>query len=215
MEMRTIYEVKNSKKEVIRYTTVIQLYDISYENQKRGNIYLACKEDGIWVLLKDNGDIRETLGRENPGINAYFKKYEMIFYCRECRISAIGGKSIDKLMMADTWAYDKSQVNYVDKIVTCTVSHKHIYVYGEIIILVDFGHVIMYRTISNKFEMLYDLEVTNIVIDGESYKKFNIISIEYMTTVEDSTKTKSQKSKLFFNSNGDEMEISFIPKKQE
>lgn len=213
MEKRTIYEVKNSKNETKRYTELIQLKNCGKE--RTGDIYLAHEEKGIWVLLNNNGDIHEKLGRENLGINTYFKKYEIIFYCRERRIVAIGRKNVNELLIVDDISYDNSRVNYIDKKITLLNYEYNIYIYGKIIMLVEYQNIKIYTSISNKWELLYDLNATDIVIDGERYTEFNIISIKYTTKDEDSTKQSFPKKELFFSSNGNEMEISFIPKKRE
>lgn len=213
MEMRTIYEITNSKGVIKRYLWFKQL-KLDSISESKVPIYLACEyKSNRIVTLNDTGDIIHY--DVSGDIDSYAIWGAFIFYFKEQIIENIGileGKAtkVAKSIMT------KSSIINASSIYECKPNDNKIYPFGKCIVIFNKGHLKVYNL---KGKVTLSIEVGKMFIEIKSLYKYGImdevVEISYTTIIDDG----EEEQRILLNQKGDEVVLKvvskLVPKKRE
>lgn len=194
------YEITDSNGKIWRYDGIKRLTKLvhRYDTSKETDYYIATEiEYEKNVIINDSGDV---IWESVPGnIESYIVYGNFIFFVHQDEIKGFGvlfsGEKKIKLFKQEVKTDIASPEN---KIIS-----KGICIYGNVIINVR--PLIIYRGMEEVF--CEEEEISNVQISLKNISNMNAIEIYF--------ETSDKKNVLFFDLNGEELELKLVPKKQE
>lgn len=201
MEVNIVYEVKNSKGKMTRYSELNQMS--SFDCKKQEYHMAITLETNEHVVLDNNGDViwKNVLGKPT----VYKKIGKFILFMNESETNI---KSFGIISGGETVVVKKDIIFENATEIGKKVSYKTdgIYLYGELLIIMWENYLKVYQGT----KMIVDRPI---VEGGMKINEFDDIS--YLQIFFYATDIKSRKCSLFFDEKGTELELKLVPKKQE
>lgn len=211
MKIETVYEVKNSNGKIGRYSYISHLYTRKTEYEikdvphwsdrfEMGKYYLAKKmeEPHDLVILNDDGDIVWNNAQLN--INMYVRYGKITFFGDKCEgAKYFGLSSGGQLEQFITWNNLDEEIKTIKE---GEIISKGICIWKNIVI--DAYSLSVYK--GNK-KIIHEKTASNVKISLKNISDMNVLTIY--------CKTSEKEKTLFFDQNGEELEMQLIPKKRE
>lgn len=156
------------------------------------------------VSLLSNGDI---LHQDIPeDCNHAHIIGNFVFYCDKFYVKAFGAYDGGELI---THIPEKISLNEIEEYSAKQYNKgTHIIVWNDMIMICNPFEVAVYTAHSGKIKNIFSEKVIckSVKVDAETYQEEKVVKISYKT---------DENADVFLNSDGEEVEISFLPKKRD